>query len=261
MPVPLRSPFLIFLAAASLAACGSPSVPAAGRPFAPPTPSASPPAVTARPGPLMLPPECAAPIQYVALGDSTVVGIGASSAPNGYVARLYQRLRAAYPRVQLTNLGVSGATAADVARAQLGQATALRPALVTISVGPNDITQGADIQQYGVNLETIFADLKRSGAVVVMNRLPDLGISPRFSAQQKPIVGQATIAFNEVVDRLGRQYGVEVVDLYHTSQQEFPTHPEYVSSDNYHPSDSGYARWADVIWSGIEARIPPGCRK
>jgi lysophospholipase L1-like esterase len=209
----------------------------------------------------MLPLDCAAPVQYVALGDSTVVGVGASSAQNGYVARLYQRLRTAYPRAQVTNLGVSGATAADVARGQLSQATALRPTLVTISVGPNDITQGADVQQYGVNLEIILADLKRSGAVVIMNLLPDLGISPRFSAQQKPIVGQATVVFNEVVERLGRLYGVEVVDLYHTSQQEFPAHPEYVSGDNYHPSDAGYARWAEVIWGGIEARTPTSCRK
>ncbi len=208
----------------------------------------------------MLPAECGSVVPYVALGDSSVVGIGVTSPENSYVARLYARLKARYPRARLTNLGVPGATSADVVRDQLPQAVALHPDLVTISVGPNDITQGKDVQQYAANIEALFAGLRVTGAALVMNLLPDLAVAPRFSADQKAVVGPATVQFNEVLGRYGPRYGVEVVDLYHATQQEFPSHPEFVSSDNYHPSDAGYARWAEVIWSGIEVRIPPRCR-
>ena len=31
--------------------------------------------------------------------------------------------------------------------------------------------------------------------------------------------------------------------------------PDLLWSDGYHPSDAGYARWAELLWEGVEARI------
>src|SRR5207244_2891774 len=83
-----------------------------------------------------------AEILYVALGDSTVEGVGASRHENNYVSLLHARLRAIYHNARLQNLGVGGATSADVLARQLEPAIASRPDLVTLSVGPNDITEG-----------------------------------------------------------------------------------------------------------------------
>src|SRR5690242_15593943 len=68
-------------------------------------------------------------ILYVALGDSTVHGVGAEAPENTYVSRLFERLRGIYPRARLMNLGVSGATATDVAQNQLQEAVVHRPDL------------------------------------------------------------------------------------------------------------------------------------
>jgi lysophospholipase L1-like esterase len=103
----------------------------------------------------MLPRDRDVAVLYVALGDSTVAGLGASSPQTNYVSRLYARLREVYPRAQVTNLGVSGATSADVVRDQLPRTVALQPHLVTLSIGPNDITQGKDVEQYERNVEMI----------------------------------------------------------------------------------------------------------
>jgi lysophospholipase L1-like esterase len=250
----------LFAIALALTACGA-GAPAASSATpgvatsAPPSPSGAP---AATPG--FLPADCAAPVRYVALGDSTVLGVGASNPQSTYVARLFTRLQGLYPRAQLFNLGVPGATGAEVARSQLAPALAFHPSLVTVSVGPNDITGGKSAEQFAASLEQVFGGLRDTGAPVVMNLIPDLAALPRFTPEEKVVVGKATVAFNEVVQRLGRQYGVEVVDLYHPTQQEFPRHPEFISSDNYHPSDAGYARWAAIIWSRVEVRIPPACR-
>jgi len=56
------------------------------------------------------PARAAPPPIYVALGDSTAVGVGAERG-GGYPERLAQRLAAAGTPVRLVNLGVSGATA------------------------------------------------------------------------------------------------------------------------------------------------------
>ncbi len=207
--------------------------------------------------PRMLPEDHDQAVTYTALGDSTVYGVGASSPETNYVSRLHTRLRSAYPRARVHNLGVSGATSADVVDAQLQQAVALRPALITLSIGPNDITQGRDARQFERNIEDIFATLEReTDSVLVVNLIPDMAVAPRFDGDTKVEVGKQTIAFNEVLGRQGRQHGVEVVDLYTPSRQEVPKHPELVAADEYHPSDQGYARWADLMWRGVEARIP-----
>ena len=199
-----------------------------------------------------------APLVYVALGDSTVEGIGATSAAANYVGRLDERLRAVYPHARTTNLGVAGATSADVVAGQLEPAIAHAPHLVTLSIGPNDITGRVTVREYERHLETIFTRLqKETTAVVVVNLLPDLAVTPRFrNTPAREAVGRLSIEFNDALARRAREHGVEVVDLYGPSRAEVMARPELVASDGYHPSDLGYGRWAELLWAGIERRIP-----
>ncbi len=246
---------LLVILCAGPAACGSTQATTAP-PMGTATPAPSLERVAAR----TLPADCGTPVSYVAMGDSTVYGVGASSPEKNYVSRLNAQLRTHYPHAGLMNLGVSGATSIDVARDQLPRAVALHPQLVTISVGPNDITGGFDAQHYERSMEAIFLALQHdTRAVTVMNLLPDMAVAPRFTAEEKVAVGRQAIAFNEILARLGRQYGVQIVDLYTPTQQEVPGHPELLASDRYHPSDAGYARWALLMWAGVVARIPPAC--
>ena len=203
-----------------------------------------------------LPSDRDVPVGYVALGDSTVEGIGATSPDKNYVGRIFARFKGEYPAAKVDNLGVAGATSADVVRLQLPKAVALRPTLVTLSVGPNDITQGRDFDDYERNVDTILGTLAReTGAVVVVNTLPDLAVSPIFTAEEKQVVGALSRAFNDVLAQKARQYGAEVVELYAPSQDEVPANSSLFAADNYHPSDAGYARWADFMWRGVEARL------
>lgn len=204
-----------------------------------------------------LPRDAAAPVLYVALGDSTVEGIGATEPAATYVARLHARLRAVYPRASVANLGVGGATSADVVDGQLERATLLRPQLVTLSIGPNDITGHVPLAEYERHVETIFRRLTgETGAVVVVTLLPDLAVTPRFRGRPAaPAVGELTVRFNASLARLARRYGVEAVDLYGPSRAEVPRRPELIAPDGYHPSDEGYARWAELVWRGIERRL------
>jgi acyl-CoA thioesterase-1 len=204
-----------------------------------------------------LPLDHGAAVLYVALGDSTVEGIGATSPNASYVSRLHARLRAVYPRASVVNLGLGGATSAGVVDGQLERAVLLRPQLVTLSIGPNDITGHVPVQEYERHVDTIFRRLTReTSAVVVANLLPELVATPRFRGREtSSAVAELTVRFNEALTRLARRYGVEVVDLYQPSRAEIPRRPELVAADGYHPSDLGYARWAELLWAGVERRI------
>jgi len=164
-----------------------------------------------------LPPDRGAAVVYVALGDSTVEGVGASSRTLNYVSLLHERLRAVYPGARVANLGVGGATSADVLRRQLDRAIEQRPNLITLSIGPNDITTRVPVEVYEKNLATILSRVRHeTAAVVVVNSIPDLAVTPRFSrSRSREAVGRLTVVFNEAVARQARAHGAEFVDLLH----------------------------------------------
>jgi acyl-CoA thioesterase-1 len=196
-------------------------------------------------------------VVYAALGDSTVYGVGATSPSRSYVGQIHQRLQSVYPQARLVNLGVGGATAADVRTGQLSRAIALHPDLVTVSVGPNDITGRRTEHQYEADIEAILGALVRhTSAVVVVNLIPDITVTPRFSRHERAAALRRRVeVFNEVLARQAAAHRATVVDLFGPSQQEVPRYPDLISTDEYHPSDRGYARWAEIMWRAIEARL------
>jgi acyl-CoA thioesterase I len=211
-------------------------------------------------GPRALPVDRGAPFLYVALGDSTVEGVGASRRDRNYVSRVHARLRERYPAARVENLGVGGATSGDVLKRQLDRAIALSPHLITLSVGPNDITRGVTVARYERTMTAILESLARkTPAVVVVNLLPDLAVTHRFrGGPYEDQVGRLTVEYNDVLRRLVPAHGAELVDVYAPSQREVPQHPELLAADGYHPSDAGYAFWADLMWEGIARRIGQG---
>jgi len=204
-----------------------------------------------------LPVDRNAPILYVALGDSTVEGIGASRAEATYVGQLHAKLRDLYPNARVLNLGKGGATSDDVVERQLARAVAARPQLVTLSIGPNDIEAGMKPERYDYNIAKILTRLTReSDAVVLVTLIPDMTVTPRFrTSEKRDAIAAAVRRFNDLLATQARLAHADVIDIYTASQREVPAHPELLATDGYHPSDLGYARWAALMWPAVRARI------
>ena len=187
-----------------------------------------------------LPSDRRTPLVYVALGDSTVYGLGASSPSTHYVARLFWRLHAEYPLARLSNRGACLATTTDVLAHQVPDAIMDRPHLVTLSVGPNDLRQGRSPQDFAGRTEVILERLQRdTDAAVILNSLPDLALSPRFREPERSMVAALTRHYNHALQHVADNFGIELVD---------------------HPSDAGYAAWAGAMREAVWARIPDRTR-
>lgn len=187
------------------------------------------------------------PIVYVALGDSTGSGVGARE--GGYVARLFKRILERRPDSRLTNLCVSGATTADVLRGQLQRGVALNPNLVTLGIGINDIGHGLTLDQFSRNYEEILSTLKKqTEAEIVVTNLPDISSAPRIPGPMRNEYQQQIIQFSRRVEEIAGRHGVTVFDIYTITTGELASHPEYFSSDGFHPSDKGYELWAQRMW-------------
>jgi lysophospholipase L1-like esterase len=203
-----------------------------------------------------LPADRHTPLLYVALGDSTVSGLGASDSKATYVSRLFHRLQLEYPSARLINRGSAMATAADVLAHQLPETLVNRPNLVTLSVGPNDLRQGRAPEDFAQRVEVILERLARdTDAAVVLNALPDLGLCPRFQGPERSMVAALTRHYNHALRHIADGFGVELVDL---SIADLPEHEQrrFFSDDGYHPSDTGYAAWAIALWEAVLGRIP-----
>ncbi len=190
------------------------------------------------------------PITYVALGDSTGVGVGAHG--GGYVSRLVNRLKPLRPNSKLVNLCFSGATTEDVVRSQLNEGVSEVPDLITLGIGINDIGHGISLSQFAKNYEEILNTLKsKTAAVIVVTNIPDISTAPRIPVAVRNEYQQRIVRFNETLETIASAHGVLLVDIHSLTREKLPSHPEFFSADGFHPSDQGYELWADQMWPTI----------
>lgn len=171
---------------------------------------------------------------WVALGDSTAQGIGASERSHGYVLEVLGRLRAQRDAGwQVVNLSRTGARVADVLGDQLAAMAGIRPAdLVTCAVGANDLLPGR-----GRNLVTSVLQLAESlpsGALLAT--LPQ-GMS-RARAEE----------VNGVIRSAATVRGLVIVDLW---ERTGPPWKDKYAGDMFHPNDRGYGDWVSAFCDAL----------
>jgi acyl-CoA thioesterase I len=203
------------------------------------------------------PVRAATALVYVALGDSTATGVGADGG-GGYPTRLARRLEVENGfNVKLVNLGVPGATAADLRREQLPRGMGSGPQLVTIAIGLNDLVQGRTLAEFSRDLQVIADSVHRTKAAVVISTLPDLSLSP--SAQGSPAsVSRRIQQYNAAIQTVAERYGFQVADLWTASRAASRAEgPAIWAADGFHPSALGYERWAEAMWPAAERALGP----
>jgi acyl-CoA thioesterase I len=192
-------------------------------------------------------------VNYVALGSSTGAGIGARV--GGYPDALVRLLAEAGIDARLVNLCETGATTLDVLEDEADRVATLRPGLITLGIGANDVVRGVPEEAFAYNLEQIASRLALARAPVIVANIPDLTLCP-IAQNYQPEPYRARIElFNEHIEATCSRHGFLVTDLYEMSQREAPGHPEYFSSDGFHPSAAGYELWARELWPHVQRAL------
>jgi lysophospholipase L1-like esterase len=163
---------------------------------------------------------------WVAIGDSTAQGIGASTPDRGYVGQLLARLGARQGQPwRVVNLSVTGARLADVVREQLPRVDdAGAPDLVTCAAGANDIVRLG----FPRARNALHALIRGLPADAILATVPQ-GLLPR-----------RTRDLNRIIRAEAPAAGLQIADVWaHTGP---PWRNKY-ASDDFHPNDTGYADW------------------
>lgn len=195
--------------------------------------------------------------RYVALGDSYTIGTSVEAVgrfPNQLAARL---AATATPIELVANLGVNGYTTADLIRDELPALAGLRPEVVTLLIGVNDVVQGVPSSAYERNVVTILDTLLDHVPPdrIVTIAIPDYTVTPAGADYGDPDdQHDAIVANNTIMARLAAARGIAFVDIFDISLLAAGDR-SLVASDGLHPSASQYERWAERIAPVVEALL------
>jgi lysophospholipase L1-like esterase len=193
-------------------------------------------------------------ITYLALGDSTGVGVGSKSG-RSYVDRLFDQINRERPGSSVVNRSQIGADAQQVLGEQMTVLSIVNPSLVTLEIGANDLLRHARKKEFAKRYESIVAGLRRRATrTIILMNIPDFSRSPVVSPNARHSTRRRIAAFNKRIEIIGRKYRVAVVDLY-ARTPAFSRDPARVSSDGIHPSDAGYEFWTRAVWPIIQTSL------
>ena len=198
-------------------------------------------------------------LRYLALGDSFTIGTGIAN-DLAFPAVLARRWAARGIRSEVTNPAVNGYATDDLIRAELPIVARVRPTLVTLLVGANDIVRGSDEERYRSQLRRIHEALGASGVVAATLYAlpqPDWSLSPAGASFGDPRATQRAIErFNTIAREEAERQGSQYVDLFPLMREQALA--AMLAPDGLHPSATAHAQWAERLDLVLRPDPPPG---
>jgi lysophospholipase L1-like esterase len=188
----------------------------------------------------------------VALGDSYTIGTGLEDEAQNFPSLLANRLTEEIGiDVTLINLGVNGYTTGDLILEELPVARGLRPELVTILIGANDVVQGSSEVAYRSRLAEIYDAIERFGLPadrVLAVSIPDFSALPGAAPFGPASDLRARIeAFNGVAKTEALSRHFQYVDITSVSRED-NLGDDWLAADGLHPGPAQHQAISDHIW-------------
>lgn len=185
---------------------------------------------------------------YVAIGDSTVEGIGASHSSKSVPALVFEKIKEDKKEAVFYNLGKGGAKVRDVINSQLARTIELKPNLITISVGGNDLHRRTKLKHFEKDFLHLIKTLKeKTDARIIISNIPDVSLLPSLSIFVKYLAKFMSRRLNRVINKYAKEFRCILIDLHEGSRSHSRKYKDLISPDGFHPSDRGYSFWANAI--------------
>ncbi len=194
-------------------------------------------------------------ITYAALGDSLTAGIGTQKIEETFPYLLGQKMaKKNDTKIKIINLGIPGATTADVLEKELPALKNQKIDVATLLIGVNDVHARLGANNFGQNINKIVDALTTLG-IKKINILtaPLLGNGAILYPPFRLYYNWQTNRYNTSLKLALKGKPVNVVDLNTLIKQQDLDFLEYdyYSRDGFHPSGYGYSRWADLVYAHL----------
>jgi lysophospholipase L1-like esterase len=135
---------------------------------------------------------------------------------------------------------------------ELPVAVASKPNVITVWLAVNDLADGIPLASYQVELRQLLVSLHdRTRARIFVGNIPDLTLLPHFFTYDPAALTTQVDKWNTSIASICNQVGVSLVDI-HSAWKSLVDHPDYISSDGFHPSTEGARQLAQLFFSSIE---------
>ena len=186
----------------------------------------------------------------IAVGDSITKGDWDTQVPGGWVTRLGDKLRVAYPRTRFVvrNAGIDGDTTAGVIARLSRDVTKRSPRLVLVAIGTNDFDVGVNPSSFALELRILVEKLRSAAdapVVVLSSMLPIAGQLPVRLVEQR--------RYNDIIRRTASKTGVGYLDLFDPWLAMGSSYLHSLRHDDEHPNPIGYELLASTTAAFLEA--------
>lgn len=191
--------------------------------------------------------------RYVAIGDSQTEGMNdldAHGGIRGWADRFASFLAERNPDVLYANLAIRGRRTARIRADQLAPALELRPDLVSVMAGANDVLGSFNLAETMTDLEAMYGELRAIGATVLGCTFPDPGATFSIARHLTPRVR----ALNEAIRDAATRHGVVLVDF---EAHPAVADPRWWSRDRLHLNTAGHTRLATAFADVLGVRPDP----
>ena len=190
-------------------------------------------------------------LTYVAVGASDAFGIGTDDPDRESWPTVLAGLLGSH--VHLINLGIPGEVVKEALSMELPVALASRPNVITVWLAVNDFADGVPLASYRAQLQTLLTALHQgTNAQIFVGNIPDLTLIPHFFGYDPGALTAQIQEWNAAIASICTQVGVRLVDIY-SAWKTLANHPEYISSDGFHPSAAGARQLAQFFAASIKA--------
>jgi acyl-CoA thioesterase-1 len=189
-------------------------------------------------------------LSYLAAGDSTAVGLGASSYPKTYTYQLFQELSKSN-KVSYKNIAVSGAKTQDLIDKQLTQIIQQNPDVITISIGANDLNHLVASNKILDNYKTIVDALtNQTHAKIYITSIAALKNAKILPWWYRHLIDLRAGSLNKEIAKLESDR-VKIINIREFGWDRYPDIQATFAADHFHPSDLGYQNWRDAFLDKI----------
>jgi lysophospholipase L1-like esterase len=189
--------------------------------------------------------------KLVVLGDSLMAGTGSSGEEKSPAYLIAQSL-SKNENIQLINLAFPGVGVVDVLERQVPKAIKEKPDYIILMIGTNDVHNKMFPATFKNYYQQILDKLTQiPNAKITIINIPFIGSDNILLAPWANVLDLQINNFNNIIQELAVQKGLTVIDLYQRFKNIFQGSSDLYSEDEFHPSDKGYAVWANFIYENI----------
>lgn len=195
------------------------------------------------------------PLTFVVLGDSTSAGQGGSYESG--IARSSAEFLARSNKVTFYNFSVSGARINDVLNKQWPKAEDLKPDVVLLSAGANDVTGRTSLKKVSADFDNLIGKIIKANcdSKIVLTGSPDMGSIPRIVQPLRAFAGAQTKRLNKAVDTVAEKYDISRAPIAEVTGPVFRQDRTLFAIDKFHPNDRGYQVWLPVLTGSLQTAL------